>query len=117
MDSLGDGGQKREHHEGIVERVEFGVRTCELRRSVGLNGTEHVVVGEEVVKAEVLDRCPDPPNSGRISSKLVLRVDHADLHGVDPPTSWTLSIRPEARIAGPPGRAPLGSEPTGNELH
>ena len=47
-----------------------------------MNGTEHVVVGEEVVKAQVLDRSPEPPNSGRISSKLDLRVDDADLHGL-----------------------------------
>ena len=39
-----------------------------------------MVVGEKVVKAPVLDRSSNPPNSGRISSKLVLRVDDADLH-------------------------------------
>jgi hypothetical protein len=46
-----------------------------------VNGTEHVIVGEEVVKAQILDCRPDPPNSGRIPSKLGLRVDDADLHG------------------------------------
>jgi hypothetical protein len=45
-----------------------------------VNGTEHVVVSEKVVKAQVLDRSPNSPNSARISSKLVLRVDDADLH-------------------------------------
>jgi hypothetical protein len=46
-----------------------------------VNGTEHVVISEKVVKAQVLDRYPDSPNSARISSKLDLRVDHTDLHG------------------------------------
>jgi hypothetical protein len=43
----------------------------ERRLSIGVNGSEHVIVGEEVVKAQVLDRSPDPSNSVRISSKLV----------------------------------------------
>ena len=49
---------------------------------MGVNGTEHVVVGDKVIKAQILDRSPEPPNSGRISSKLVLRVDDPDLHGL-----------------------------------
>ena len=81
-DSLGDAGQIGEHHERVVERVVLGVGARQRRRSIGVNGTEHVVVGEEVVEAQVLDRSPDPPNRGRISSKLGLRVDDADLHGV-----------------------------------
>ena len=81
-DALGDAGQIGEHHERVVERVVLGVGARQLRRSIGVNGTEHVVVGEQVVKAQVLDRSPDPPNSARISSKLDLRVDDADLHGL-----------------------------------
>ena len=46
-----------------------------------MNGTEHVVVGEKVVKPQVFDRSPEPPDGGRVSSKLVLRVDDAYLHG------------------------------------
>jgi hypothetical protein len=68
-----------EHHERVVERVALGVGAGERRRSIGVNGTEHVVVGEEVVKAQVLDRSPNPPNSARISSQLGLRIDDADL--------------------------------------
>ena len=79
-------GQIGEHHERIVERVVLGVGPSQRRRPIGMNGTEHVVVGEEVVKAQVLDRFPNPPNSGRVSSKLVLRVDDADLHGRQPAT-------------------------------
>ena len=59
-----------------------------------MNGTEHVVVGEEVVKAQVLDRSPDPPNRGRVSSKLVLGVDDADLHGSSLPRDRWLLGRP-----------------------
>jgi hypothetical protein len=47
-----------------------------------VNGPEHVIVGEEVVKAQVLDRSPNPSNSARISSKLVQWGDDADLHGL-----------------------------------
>ncbi len=60
----------------------LGVGARQRRRSVGVNGTEHVVVREEVVKAEVLDRFPDPPNRGGIASKLVLRIRDADLHAL-----------------------------------
>jgi hypothetical protein len=80
-EAFGDAGQVGEHHERVVERVVLGVGARQLRRSVGVNGTEHVVVGEEVVKAPVLDRSADSPDRGRISSKLNLRVDDADLHG------------------------------------
>jgi len=45
-----------------------------------VNGTEHVVLGEKVVKAQVLDRSPNSPNRTRITSKLVLRIDDTDLH-------------------------------------
>jgi hypothetical protein len=75
-----------EHHERVVERVVLGVGARERRRSIGVNGTEYVVVGEEVVKAQVLDRSTNPTNSGRISSKLNLGIDGADLHEVQPAT-------------------------------
>jgi hypothetical protein len=51
-----------------------------------MNGTEHVVVGEEEVKAQVLHCSPNSANRGRISPKFVLRVDHADLHGLQSAT-------------------------------
>ena len=70
-----------EHHERVVERVALGVGAGQRGRPTGMNGTEHVVVGEKVVKAQVLDRSPDSPDSARISAKLGLRVDGADLHG------------------------------------
>ena len=50
----------------------LGVWAHEWRRSTGMNGSQHVVVGQEVVKAQVLGCSPESPNSGGISSKLVL---------------------------------------------
>jgi len=37
-----------------------------------MNRTEYVIVSEPVVKAQILDRGPNPSNSGRISAKLDL---------------------------------------------
>ena len=55
-DSLRNGSQIREHHERVMEWVVFGVGARELRRSTGVDGAEHMVVSEEVVKAQVLNR-------------------------------------------------------------
>jgi hypothetical protein len=79
-DPLGDAGQIREHHKRVMERVALGVGTHERTRSIGVDGTQHVVVGGKVVKAQVLDCSSDLPNGARISSELDLRVDDADLH-------------------------------------
>jgi hypothetical protein len=95
-----DGCQMGEHHERVVERVALGVRAGERRRSIGVNGTEHVVVGQEMVKAEVLDRSANPPNSARISSQLDLRIDDADLHGSQSATGWTALARGRAKAGG-----------------
>jgi hypothetical protein len=54
-DSLCNGSQISEHHERVMEWVVLGVGAHELRRSTGVDGAEHMVVGEEVVKAQVLD--------------------------------------------------------------
>ena len=88
-DALGHAGQKGEHHERVVERVLLGVGARQPRYPIGVHGTEHMVIGEQVVKAQVLDRGADPPDSPRISSKLGLRVDHADLHKAPPCYGWT----------------------------
>jgi hypothetical protein len=51
-----NGSQIRKHHERVMERVVLGVGAGELRSSTGVDGAEHMVVGEEVVEAQVLDR-------------------------------------------------------------
>jgi hypothetical protein len=75
-----------------MERVALGVGARELRRSTGVDSAEHMVVGEEVVKAQVLNRSTDQSDSARVSSKLDLRVDHANLHAR--PQSATGQISP-----------------------
>jgi hypothetical protein len=55
-DSLSNGSQIPEHHERVMERVALGVGARELRRSTGVDGAEHMVVSEEVGKAQVLNR-------------------------------------------------------------
>jgi hypothetical protein len=67
-----------------VEWVTLGIRAGQRTCSIGVDRTEHMVVGEQMVKAQVLDRSTDLPNSGRISSKLSLGVNNADLHGPQP---------------------------------
>src|SRR5579863_1190951 len=50
-----------------------------------MNGTQYMVVSDEVVKTEVLDSSPNSANRGRISAKFVLRVHDAYLHGLSLP--------------------------------
>jgi len=69
-----------EHDEWVVEGVVLGVGARQRRCSIGVNCTEYVVVGEEVVEAQVFDGFPDPPNSSWIAAKLGLRVNDADIH-------------------------------------
>jgi Luciferase-like monooxygenase len=89
LDPLGDAGQIGEHHERIVEWVMLGIRARQRERSIGVHGAEHMLIGEEVIKAEILDRFPDAANRVGISSKLGLRVDDTDLHVREPATRWT----------------------------
>ena len=80
MDSLCDGRQMGEHHERVMERVVLGVRPCERGRSTGVHGSEHMVICEEVVKAQILNRSANQPDCIGVSPKLDLRVDRTDLH-------------------------------------
>jgi hypothetical protein len=84
LDSLSDPGQIGEHHEGIVERVLLGIRAGQLTCSIGVDRAEHMVVRQKMVKAQFLNRSPDPPNSSRISSKLSLGAHNANLHRIQP---------------------------------
>jgi hypothetical protein len=64
-----------------MKRVVLGVRAREVAGSIGVDSAEHMVIGQEVVKAEVLHCSPNSSNSDRVSSKFGLWVDNADLHG------------------------------------
>jgi hypothetical protein len=68
-----------------VERVVLGVGPWQRRCSTGVDGTQHVVVGEEVIEAQILDREPNPSDSDWIASQLGLGIDDADLHVVTLP--------------------------------
>jgi hypothetical protein len=63
-----------------VKWVVFGVRAGEWRRSTSVHSTEDVVVGEKVAVSQLLHRRPNPPNGGRVSTELRLRVHDPDLH-------------------------------------
>jgi hypothetical protein len=64
-----------------VERVPLGVRTGQPRRPAGVHRAEHIVIGQQVVKPQLLDRPAKPPDSRRVSTKLDLGIHHTD-----PPT-------------------------------
>jgi len=103
LDSFGDGGQVGEHHERVVERVVLGVGAGDRRYAIGVHGAEDVVVGEEVIKAELLDRSSDPPYRVGVPAEFGLRVDGADLHGLGP-FGWCAAVSAGgARRAGRPG--------------
>jgi hypothetical protein len=80
-DPLGDAGEVGEHHERVMERVVLGLGAGEQGRPAGVNSSEHVVIGEEMIKAQVLGSSPDPPDSARVPAELGLRVDDTDLQG------------------------------------
>jgi hypothetical protein len=63
-----------------VERVSLGVWARQSRRPVGVNGTQHVVVGKKVVKAQVFNSSADPAHRTGVASKFGLWVNNAYLH-------------------------------------
>ena len=69
-----------------MKRMTLVVRARQLRRSISVNGTQHVVVGEKMVEPQIFDRSPKSANSARVTSKLGLRVDDPDLHRRHPAT-------------------------------
>ncbi len=58
--SLGDRGEAGEHDQWVMERIVFGMGAGVRGCSIGVDGAEHVIVGGQVVEAEVLDRPPAP---------------------------------------------------------
>ena len=52
------------------------------RSAVVVHCAQDVVIGEEVVKPQVLDRFPDPTHSIGVSTEFDLRVDDTNLHGL-----------------------------------
>jgi hypothetical protein len=60
--------------------IAFGVGTDQRRVPVVVHRTEHVVIGEQVIEAEVLGRLADAPHGLGITAELDLRIDDTDLH-------------------------------------
>jgi hypothetical protein len=79
-DSLGDAGQVGEHYERIVERVVLGVGAYQLRGPVGMDGAEGVLVGEEMLEAQLFHGQPESPHGDRITPEFDLGIDNADFH-------------------------------------
>ena len=67
-DSLRNPSQVREHHEWVMEWVVLGVRAHELGRPIGVDCAEHVVVSEEVIKAEIFNRPTNEPDCAWVAS-------------------------------------------------
>ncbi len=102
-DSLGDACEVAEHHERVVKGVPLGVGARQWRCSIGVNGSEHVVVGEDVSKAQILHRSSEFANGSRITPKFVLGVRDTYLHGQQLATTYESSVlgsRP-LRVASP----------------
>ena len=45
-----------------------------------MNGSKHVVVGEDVIETKILNRLAEFADSGRIASKFVLGICDTDFH-------------------------------------
>ena len=92
-----DRRQIAEKDQDLVEHVLGPVRPGQMRVRSGI-GTEDVVVGVQMVEAELLDRLRIRANAGRIRPHLSLRKDGPDPHQPrstrEPPTS---ASRPSAK--------------------
>ena len=56
------------------------VGTPQRRIPIFVHGTDHVVIGQQVVKAQVFGGPADPPHSVGISTRLCLWVHNSQLH-------------------------------------
>ena len=73
-------GEVGEHHQRIVERVALRVRTEQWRLPVFVHGAEHVVVGDEVVEAELFDAEGDRAHGVGATAEFDLWVYNSELH-------------------------------------
>jgi hypothetical protein len=48
--------------------------------SISVNGSKHVVVGEDVIETHILNRLAEFADNARIASKFVLRICDTDFH-------------------------------------
>jgi hypothetical protein len=64
-----------------MERVALSIGPRELGLSTLVDRSEHVVVGEQVVKTEGLHGRSDAENCLGVTAKFNLRIDGTDFHG------------------------------------
>ena len=75
-------GQVAEEHEDLVEHVLGAIRADEVRVA-GVVRSQHVVVGEQVVEAELLHGLRELAHALRVGADLGLREDGAELQALD----------------------------------
>ena len=61
-------GGVREHHEGIVKRILFRIRTGEHRIAPLVHRAQNVVIGKQVVETESLRAGDDAPDGLRVAA-------------------------------------------------
>jgi hypothetical protein len=104
----GESGQMAEEHEGLTKRAVDVVGTGPARVE-GAVGAEHVVVGQDVGVAQLLDALHVGPDRTAVDGQLGLREHHSDAHALFLPASRLSTRAPVAehpRTAGLPGLRP-----------
>ena len=90
---VSDGSQIGKHDEWVVKRVAVGIGINQGWRSIGVNSSEHVVVGEDVIESQGFDCSPEFADGGRITPKVDLGVCNTNLHGQQLPISCFTILR------------------------
>src|SRR6476619_907827 len=94
-DALGDAGELAEHDQRVMERIALGVRAGKWRSAIVVHCAQYVVIGEKVVKPQVLDRFPDQTYGIGVFTEFDLRVDDTNLHELSllhSPCRWAIPL-------------------------
>ena len=89
-------GQVAEEHEDLVEHVLGPVRADQVGMA-GVVRAEHVVVGEQVVEAELLHGLRELAHAAGVGADLGLREDGSELHWRSTREPPTMASRPSAK--------------------
>ena len=79
-----------------MEHVLGAIRADEVRMT-GVVRSQHVVVGEQVVEAELLHGLRELAHAARVRADLRLREDDAELHSRSTREPPTMASRPSAK--------------------
>src|SRR5438270_8409482 len=77
---LGDAGEVSVGDQRLVERIGFFIRAGQLRFSAGMNGTEDMVVDQDMVVTQVFRRLGKRLDRTRIAAKFDLRINDTSFH-------------------------------------